>query len=123
MAIGNDMRLAFGTNVTYSSAFSTVLIDTPGFEQGSYAMYGANLSLKGRNDAWEVDLIGKNLGNKFIASWCTNSNLQNATVLGGQISGGATQGVAGGDEGACSVQRGREIWLRVTFRPLEFRRS
>lgn len=123
MAIGNDMRLAFGTNVTYSSAFSTVLIDTPGFEQGSYAMYGANLSLKGRNDAWEVDLIGKNLGNKFIASWCTNSNLQNATVLGGQISGGATQGVAGGDEGACSVQRGREIWLRVTFRPLEFRGS
>jgi outer membrane receptor protein involved in Fe transport len=92
----------------------------PGFEQGSYAKFGANATLRGRNDAWELALIGNNLGNKYVASWCSNSNLQNATILGGQISGAATQGPAGGDEAACSVQRGREVWLRVTLRPLEF---
>jgi iron complex outermembrane receptor protein len=70
-----------------------------------------------------VSVIGKNLANKYIASWCSNSNLQNATILGGQISGSTLQGPAGGDEAACSVQRGREVWLRVTLRPLEFMKN
>jgi iron complex outermembrane receptor protein len=116
MPLANDLTLALGANVTYSSKYSTVLIDTPGFEQKAYSMFGANAALKGRDDAWEIALIGKNLANKYVASWCTNSNLQNATILGGQTSGGATSGPAGGDEGACSVQRGRELWLRLMVR-------
>lgn len=117
MTVGPDLTLALGANVTYSSKYSTVLVDLPGFEQKGYSMIGANAALRGRNDAWEVALVGRNLTNKFIASWCTNSNLQNATVLGGQISGGTTQGAAGSDEGACSVQRGRELWVRLTLKP------
>jgi outer membrane receptor protein involved in Fe transport len=127
MPIGKDLTLALGGDVSYKSSYSTVLIDMPGFEQRAYSMFGANAVLKGRNDSWEVGLVGKNLANKYVASWCTNSNLQNATVLGGQISGapgpgytGPIQGPAGADEGACSVQRGREVWLRITVRPLEF---
>jgi iron complex outermembrane receptor protein len=120
MPAGNDMRLTVGGDATFTSGYSTVLINMPGFMQSGYAKFGANATLKGRNDAWEVALIGKNLANKYIASWCSNSNLQNATILGGQISGGTVQGPAGGDEAACSVQRGREVWLRFTIRPLDF---
>ncbi len=120
MSVGNDLRLSLGANAIFTSSYTTALISMPGFEQSSYAKFGANATLRGRNDAWELALIGNNLGNKYVASWCSNSNLQNATILGGQISGAATQGPAGGDEAACSVQRGREVWLRVTLRPLEF---
>jgi iron complex outermembrane receptor protein len=123
MPVSNDMRLTLGADANFSSSYSTVLIDMPGFSQSRYAKFGANATLKGRDDAWEVSVIGKNLANKYIASWCSNSNLQNATILGGQISGSTLQGPAGGDEAACSVQRGREVWLRVTLRPLEFMKN
>jgi iron complex outermembrane receptor protein len=118
LPVGNDMTVALGANTTFSSKYATALIDTTGFEQKGWAMWGANISLKGPKDKWEAAVIGKNLGNKYISGWCINSNVQNGTVLGGQISGAATQGTAGGDESVCSIQRGREVWFRVTVRPL-----
>jgi outer membrane receptor protein involved in Fe transport len=116
--IGNDMSLTLGTSVNYSSKYATALVETQGLEQSAYAQIGANIGLKGPNDKWELALIGKNLTDKYVSSWCINSNIQNGTVLGGQIAGGPAQGPAGGDETVCSVQRGREIWFRVTLRPL-----
>ncbi len=109
-----DKTLLFGTNTIYTSKYSTTLVDLPGFEQEGYAKIAANLALRGRDDKWELAVIGNNLTNKFISGWCINSNLQNATVLGGQISGGVTNGPAANDESACHVERGRELWLRVS---------
>ena len=91
------------------------LPDLPGFKQGGYYKIDANLSLSGRNDAWEVALIARNLNNKITTGWCANSNLRNS-IFGGQIAGGATSGPAGPDQSACSLDRGRELWARLTLK-------
>ena len=114
--IGHGRKIVFGTNTIYSSAYSTALVDLPGFEQHAFAKLGANIALRGNEDRWEVALIGNNLTNKYTTSLCFNTNLQNATVLGGQIAGGVTNGPAGQDEAACTVERGREVNLRFTVK-------
>jgi hypothetical protein len=85
-------------------------------EQGAATKVDANLTFRGANDKWEIALIGRNLTDKLTLGWCTNTNAQNGTVFGGQISGGATNGAAANDESSCSVDRGREIWARASFR-------
>ena len=37
-------------------------------------------------------------------------------VFGGQIAGGPAPVAAGADEASCVAERGREVWLRATFR-------
>jgi iron complex outermembrane receptor protein len=64
-----------------------------------------------------VALIGKNLTNKITAAGCTSSNIANASIFGGQITGGVGRGPAGVDEVACYADRGRELWVRLTLRP------
>lgn len=114
--VGHGNTLVFGTNTLYSSEYTTTLVDLPGFEQGPFAKVGANIALRGPDKKWEIALIGNNLTNQYTSSLCFNSNLQNATVLGGQISGGTTNGAAGNDEAACTVERGRDVTLRFSVR-------
>ena len=38
-------------------------------------------------------------------------------VLGGVVTGGTVRGPAGVDELVCYMDRGRELWVRLTFRP------
>ncbi|CAN7627801.1 TonB-dependent receptor [Phenylobacterium sp. LjRoot219] len=116
--LSGGLTLALGANASYTSEYSTALINAPGFYQDAYGKLNANIALRGREDAWEVALIGNNLTNEIVAAGCTNSNPQNGSVLGGQISGGTTKGPAGDDEAACIPERGRYVGLRVTFRPL-----
>lgn len=118
--IGSGLTLAIGSTATYSSKFFTNLVALPEYVQDSYLKLGANVALRGRDDAWEVALIGNNLTNKITASLCSNSNTQNGTIFGGQIFGGPVKGPAGSDELGCVAERGREVWLRLTLRPREF---
>lgn len=120
--VGQDMALGVGVSGSYSSSYSTTLVDQPGFGQGAYTKTNANIALRGPNEAWEVALIGSNLANKITTGQCYNSNTQNGVVFGGLISGGPTKGPAGSDEGLCVAERGREVWLRLTVRPREFRK-
>jgi outer membrane receptor protein involved in Fe transport len=108
-----QMMLKLGAGATYSDWYYTVLPDLPGFTQGSFVKFDANLAISGNNDLWEFALIGRNLGNKYTTGWCANANVQNS-VFGGQVAGAATGGPAGHDESTCYVERGRELWARVS---------
>jgi hypothetical protein len=44
--------------------------------------------------------------------------LANGAVFGGQLTGQPGHGPAGVDEIACFGDTGREVWFRVTYKPL-----
>ena len=115
--VGENLMLTFGAAARYSDEFYTNLVEFPEYKQDSYIKTSANIALKGRDEAWEVALIGNNLSNEITASLCSNSNTQNGTVFGGQLAGGPVQGPAGSDELGCVAERGREVWLRFSFKP------
>jgi iron complex outermembrane receptor protein len=119
--VGGQMKLGIGGNANYTSRYSTILLDSPGFFQKGFVKFDANIALRGRDDAWELALIGTNLGNKITSGLCLNANVANAVILGGQVSGQAAGGPAGEDEAACIPERGRELRVRLTLRPMGWR--
>ena len=114
--IASSLTLAIGSEARYSDEYFTNLVELPEYTQDSYIKTSANIALRGQDDAWEVALIGNNLSNEITAGLCSNSNTQNGTVLGGQLAGGPVKGPAGSDELGCVAERGREIWIRLTYR-------
>jgi iron complex outermembrane receptor protein len=116
LPIGSGLTLAIGSETRYSDKFFTNLVELPDYIQDSYFKTSANIALRGQNDAWEVALIGNNLGDEITAGLCSNSNTQNGTVFGGQLAGGPVKGAAGSDELGCVAERSMEVWLRLTYR-------
>lgn len=119
MPVGNGLELAVGASGNYSSSFFTNLIGLPAYQQDSFFKFGGNVSVRKEDGGWEAALIGNNLTNRITAALCSNSNTQNGTVFGGQLSGGPVKGPAGSDELGCVPERGREVWLRLTLRPAQ----
>ena len=76
------------------------------------------MTLQGPKDRWEFAVIGKNLNNAITTGNCSNSNAQGGLLPGTQLTGVASgRGPAGIDEIGCWVDRGREVWLRLTLKP------
>jgi len=115
--VGSDMRLILASDNQYSGKYTTILGNRPDFYQKSFVKADLSLTLQSKDDRWEVALIGKNLNNALSSGNCVNLNAQNGQVLGGQNTGTNTRGPAGIDEVACFVDRGRELWVRLTYRP------
>jgi iron complex outermembrane receptor protein len=113
--IGHGLTLAVSSNNHYSSSYNTVLLD-PYFQMG-FIKTDASITIQGPRDEWELALIGKNLNNAITTGLCNNYNAQGGASLGGQVTGGTGRGPAGVDEIACFMDRGREIWIRLTLRP------
>ena len=90
----------------------------PASIQGGYAKLGMpHAGLRGKDDKWSVAFSGLNLTNRLTTASCANDNARNATfIFGGQIAGGPVGGPAGGDVAVCNVDRGRELWARVSYR-------
>jgi hypothetical protein len=122
LPLGANMILALGANTLYSDEYYTNLLLRSDMIQESFFKTSASIALKAADDAWEVALIGNNLSNELISGNCVNANFQNGVVLGGQVSGGTTSGPAGIDELGCNVEPGRELWIRLTVKPLAFRK-
>jgi iron complex outermembrane receptor protein len=120
--VANDWTLHMGVSGQYSSKYLTNLGDRADFYQDDFIKVNASVGLSGANDAWEVALIGNNLGNKLTTGSCTNLNYAGGQVIPGSISGGTVRGPAGQDEVICTVDRGREVWVRLTVRPAAFGR-
>jgi iron complex outermembrane receptor protein len=116
--VGREMRVAVAADVAYTSRYYTNIISLPGFVQKGFAKANASVALKGPDDGWELALIANNITDKITSGFCANSNANGALAFGGQITGQATGGPAGSDYAACSPARGREIWVRVTVRPM-----
>ncbi len=116
MPVGDNMTLDFGAGGNYMDEYVTTLVDLPGYEQDAFFKFDANIALRGADDSWELALIGNNLSNELTRGWCVNSNVQNGTVFGGQVSGAALPGPAGDDEAVCMIERGRSIWARASFK-------
>lgn len=118
MPVGDDMKLGFSVNGQYSSKFLRTLGKRDDFFQPAFAKFGASVSLKGKNDAWEVALIGNNLTDKYTAGNCTNFSGATGQIFLSPTTGGAGRNAAGIDELACIVDTGRQVFLRLTLRPM-----
>jgi hypothetical protein len=114
--IGYGLTLVVANASQYSAKYGANL-SFP-YYQPAFIKTDLSLALQGPRNRWEFAPIGKNLGGALTAGSCFNQNSQNANLFGGQITGGTVRGPAGVDEIACFVDRGREIWLRLTLRPL-----
>jgi iron complex outermembrane receptor protein len=119
--LDNGMSFVFASENQFSSKYLTVLgAGREDFYQKSYFKSDISLSLRGKDERWELALIGKNVGNVLTRDNCSAFNQQNS-FLGGQITGspttGSDRGPAGMDEVACFLSRGREAWIRLTYRP------
>jgi iron complex outermembrane receptor protein len=114
--IGNGLTLVLANNNHYSSRYNTNL-DLPYFQKGFIKM-DLSATLQGANDRWELALIANNLNNQLTSSACSNFNGQGGgPFLGLQNHGTTTSGPSGIDEIACFMDRGREVWLRLTLKP------
>jgi iron complex outermembrane receptor protein len=115
--IGQGLTLSISNMNQFSSRYLTDLGLRSDFYQSSFFKTDVTVALKDTRDRWEFALIGKNLGDVLTTSSCLNFNAQNGAVLGGEVTGGTTRGPAGVDEVSCYMDRGREVWLRLTLRP------
>lgn len=115
-ALNNGLTLSFGTTTRYSDSYYTNLVALRDYKQESHFKTSANLTLRGPDNKWEVALIGNNIEDKITSGVCSNSNTANGTILGGLIAGGPNKGPAGSDELGCIGERGRELWIRLTWR-------
>jgi iron complex outermembrane receptor protein len=120
MPVGGDMKLNLGADAQYSSKYTTGLSRRQDIVQKGFATLNANVALSGRDDAWEIALIGNNITNKLTYSSCNISGTAAGVVFGSSISGGTTRGAGGLDEATCQMRRGREAWVRLTLRPAGF---
>jgi iron complex outermembrane receptor protein len=113
--IGHDLKLVLANSTQYSSKYLTGLGRVnyqPGFFKADFSA-----TIQGPSDRWEFALIGKDLNNALTTGLCSNSNAQGGLLPGTQFTGTNLVGPAGTDEIGCWMDRGREIWLRVTFKP------
>jgi iron complex outermembrane receptor protein len=116
--IGNDMKLILASNTQFSSKYLTGL-GLVNYQKSTFKT-DLSLTLQGPNDHWEFSVIGKNLNNALTSGNCSNSNAQGGLLQGGEITGAITapfRGPAGSDELGCWMDRGREVWLQVTYKP------
>ena len=113
--VGGDMKII----VTNNQHFSTRMLTNIGevFYQKAFIKSDLSLTLQGPKDRWEIALIGKNLNNAITTGACVNSNAQGGGLPGTEITGTNLVGPAGQDEIGCITDRGRELWVRATFKP------
>jgi iron complex outermembrane recepter protein len=116
-SVGHDLRLQFVNANQFSSRYLTDLGLRNDFYQASFFKSDVTITLKDDRDRWEFSVLAKNLGNVLTSGSCLNANGQNGAVLGGEVTGGTIRGPAGVDEVICYMDRGREVWFRLTVRP------
>jgi iron complex outermembrane receptor protein len=105
--------------LTNSNQYSSKYVTNIGYlwYQKAFLKADVSLTLQSPQDRWEVALIGNNLNNALTSGNCSNGDQQGGgtAVL---ATGTNTRGPGGIHEMGCFMDRGREVWVRVTFKPL-----
>ncbi len=105
--IGADLTLGVNVDASFSSGYFTDVTNKPASWQKTYGMLDANIRLATKDERYEISLIGRNLTDKYYVQRTVD------TPLAGSAPGGLS-GVLADTQG--SVNRGREIMLRVSFK-------
>jgi iron complex outermembrane receptor protein len=111
----HEMKLII-TNSQQFSSQQLVNLSLP-FYQPAFIKSDISITLQGPHDHWEFAVIAKDMNNAITTGACTNSNFQGGNLPGTQITGSTGVGPAGIDEVGCIMDQGREVWLRVTYKP------
>jgi len=98
MPLTGEIRLAFGGDVNFSSSFFSLDSNEPLVKQKSFQRLNGSIRLHQADDRWELALIGRNLTDKVIAAYTTDT-----------IGGSPTQFNV-------NTLRPREVTLQGTFR-------
>lgn len=106
--VSSGLKLGLFGGMNFSSKYFTDTTNSPGGLQGSYTLFDATVRLAETDDRWEAAVIGRNLTNKryFVRS--------SDTPFTGTAPGAAPVGILG--DTAASVNRGREIMIRLTYK-------
>jgi iron complex outermembrane recepter protein len=117
-SVFDDWTLVLGSNTLFSSAYQTNLVERSDSLQGAYFKTDASIVLSTPDDQWEFAVIGSNLNDALTTGNCVNGAFGTGIIFAGtgQITGGKTSGPVGPDDMGCNVDRGRELWLRLTWR-------
>lgn len=115
-SINDALAVKFAVANQVSSRYLANLGRRADFRQGGFLKTDLSLAFKDSTERWEFALIGNNIADRRTYGNCININYANGDLLGGQITGGTERGPAGVDEVACFVDRGREVWARLTLR-------
>jgi iron complex outermembrane recepter protein len=121
LPVGSNLKATISNSNQFSSRFATFLaVGRPNEDnfQRSFIKSDISVALKDANDRWEIAVIGKNVTDKITASNCAATNLAGGNLLGGPITGSTTSGPAGYSETSCYTERGRSVWVRLTWRPV-----
>jgi len=113
--VGNDMKLIVVNSQQYSSR-QLVNLAFPAYQK-AFLKTDLSVIVQGPQDRWELALIGRNLTNRITTGACTNSNFQGGNLPGTQFTGTNLVGPAGRDEIGCIADRGREVWIRLSYKP------
>ncbi len=67
--VGRNLKIGLNSGVTFSSSYYTQENDDPAARQGRYALINAGARVYSKDDRWELALIGRNLGNKYLIGY------------------------------------------------------
>ena len=111
------LAIGAGAHLQYSSSYVVDLGNRTSGLQNAFAKLGANVRIGSRDDRWELALIGNNLTDRLTTGGCLTINYPGGGgVFPGMITGASIKGPAGSGETVCGYGRGRELWLRLSFR-------
>ena len=120
ISLSDRFALAIGASAQYSSKYKVNIGPRDDYYQDSYTKYNAYLTIRDPQNTWELSLIGNNIGDELRAGYCANSDFKNTTVFTAfaQQYGRPTNPSGKTDEVACAVDAGRQIFLKLTIRPM-----
>lgn len=112
-------KLVFTNNNEISSRYVTFLaVDRPNNDNYQFGFAKINLGaeIHSPNGMWELALIGKDINNRITSGNCNSAPLLTQVIA--NPSGTAKPSPYGIDPSQCFADPGREVWLRLTVRPL-----
>jgi iron complex outermembrane receptor protein len=121
LSLRDGKKLSFTSENSFSSRYLANLGSRRDFYQKGYVMLGLGVALRGKDDRWEVAVVGRNLTNVLRSNYCPSANNAFGLVaipgLDDQT-GSTVRGRGGVAEVGCVMAPGRAVWLRLTLRPL-----